>query len=232
MNKATKYGFKDESPVVVYKPVDERLDARAAQILEKARSLGVRNRDEFRNADHVLSEGAALIKGIKLIHDPICAATNTAHKLATSTRKKLIDPVKQACDILVKGMGNFKLIEDRRIAQEQEKKAEIARKEQEEAAFAQAAELEKEGAPAEVVDAVLDMADAPVQIDQPVDELRSRTSFTPSWGIEIVDKALVPDCYKTVEEGAIRTAVKGAKGDITIPGVRIFETFNTRKKAL
>jgi len=232
MNTALDYGFKDESPLVVSKPVDEKLDARAAQILEKAQTFTIRNREDFKLADGIVSEGAALIKGIKLIHDPICVATNTAHKLATGTRKKLIDPVKQACDILSKGMGNFKILEGRRIAEEQEEKAEQAQKEQKEAAFSQAAELEKEGAPQEAVDAVLNMANTPVQITQPVDELRSRTSFTPSWGIEILDKALVPDSYKTVNEVAIRTAVKASKGDIKIPGVRIFETFKTRKKTL
>jgi len=236
MNTATDYGFKDESPLIILKPipqpVDEKLDMRAARILEKAQSFKIRNREDFQLADDVVSEGAALIKGIKLIHDPICVATNTAHKLATGTRKKLIDPVKQACDILAKGMGNFKLIEERRIAQEQEKKAEKARKEQEEAAFSEAAELKKEGAPAEVVEAVLDMGNAPVQISQPTDELRSRTSFTPSWGIEIINKILVPEAFKIVDEVNIRAAVKAAHGDIKIAGVRIFETFKTRKKAL
>jgi len=237
MNTAIEYGFKDESPLVILKPipkpVDEKLDMRAARILEKAQSFKIQNREDFQLADGLVSEGAALIKGIKLIHDPICAATNTAHKLATSTRKILIDPVKQACDILAKGMGNFKILEDRRISEEQEKKAEKARKEQEEAALSQAAELKKEGAPQKVVDAVLDMANTPVQVTEPDEEkLLSRTSFTPSWGIEIINKILVPEAFKIVDEVNIRAAVKAAKGDIKIAGVRIFETFKTRKKAL
>lgn len=233
MNTAIEYGFKDESPKTIPKPVDEKLDMRAARILEKAQSFKIRDREDFKLADGIVSEGAALIKGIKLIHDPICVATNTAHKLATSTRKQLIDPVKEACDILVKGMGNFKLLEERRIAQEQEEKAEKARKEQEEAAFSQAAELEKEGAPKKVVDAVLDMAKTPVQVTEPLErKLLSKTSFTPSWGIEIIDKKLIPEAYKIVNEVSIRAAVKAAQGDIKISGVRIFETFKTRKKAI
>lgn len=240
MNSTNLYGFKDETqygkaPVALMdlrKPIDEKLDVRAVSILANAKAFKIQNRDDYKIADDILSEGAALIKGIKLIHDPICAATNTAHVTATGTRKKLIDPVEQACKIFQTLMGNYKLVENRRIAEEQKAKEEIARNEQEEAALNQAAQMEKEGAPLEAVEAVLSMADEPVQITQPVDELRSKNSITPSWDIEVLDKVLVPDYYKTVNKGAIRTAVKLAKGNITIPGVRVFDTFKTRRKAL
>jgi len=242
MNKAISFGFKDESVANpertmvidhVVKRVDERLDLRAAGILAKARAFTILDRDDYSLADKILSEGAAIIKGIKLIHDPICKATNTAHKTAMGARKILIDPVDQACKIISTLMGNFKLDEFHRVAEKQQTLVKKAQKEQEDHAFNQAAEMEKEGAPKELVEAVLKMAEDPVQITQPVDqELRSKNSFTPSWDIEVLDKALVPDYYKTVNEGALRAAVKAAKGNITIPGIRVFDTFKTRRKAL
>jgi len=242
LNNAAQYGFKDESVIKVLskdyfgsenlKPVDDKFDIRADRILAQARAFKIHDRIDFKSADNILSEGAAILKGIKLIHDPICAATNTAHKLATSTRKKLIDPVKEGCRIIEIAMGNFKLIEDKRIADEQRKKEEIAQKEQKDAALNQAKELKEEGAQKEVINSVLEMAKTPVQVTQPPEgELMSRTSFIPSWDIKVTDKKSVPEIYKTVNEASIRAAVKAAKGDIEIPGVHIFEIFQTRKKA-
>ena len=108
-----------------------------------------------------------------------------------------------------------------------------ARKEQEDAALEQATQMEEEGVVSEVVDLVLESAHDPVQVEKPTGpELSSSNSRTADWDIEIIDKILVPNHYKTVNEGAIRAAVRAAKGNIKVPGVKIIDTFKTRRKAL
>jgi len=238
---ATEHGFKDEtgdSPVATLmpdppKPFDEKLDVRSQQMLERANAFQCTTPERYKAGDLAVSECAALVKRIKEIHDPICAATNTAHKIATGARKDLIDPINQASKIIDGKLGNFKMAHDRKIAAEKKDLEDKARKEQEDAALEQAAEMEKEGAPAEVVEAVLELGEGSVAVEKPqTQELFSKNSRTPDWDIEIVDKSLVPDYYKTVNEGAIRTDIRSRKGNITIPGVRIFDTFKTRRKAL
>jgi len=212
---------------------DEKLDQRAVLILAKANAFVCKSPDDYKTGDQVVSECQALIKRIKAIHDPMCDAAYKSHKVATGTRKKLIDPIQEASKIIDTRLGNFKMAWDRKIAAEQKILDDKAKKEQEEAVLKQADEMEKEGAPREVVDAVLETANEPAQaMKSETPALSSSNSRTPDWNIEVVDKKLVPDYYKTVNEGTIRTAVRAAKGNIKIPGVRVIETFKTRRKAL
>jgi len=254
--KATEYGFKDEtkSPTVIKDgdhdqerygksqvegltlappPMDEKLDDRSTAMLDRANAFACKAPSDYKVGDLAVSECAALIKRINEIHDPICDATNKAYKAATGARKKLIDPIAAASKIIDTRLGNFKMAYDRKIAAEKKVLDDKARKEQEETALAQAVELEEDGAPAEIVKAVLETASEPAAAMKPeTPALSSNNSRTPDWDIEIIDKKLVPDYYKTVNEGTIRTAVRSAKGNINIPGVRIIDTFKTRRKAL
>lgn len=237
------YGFKDEtqhgkSPVVslmpvLPEPVDERLDARSINMLERAKAFTCTTPEEYEVGDKVVSECAALVKRIKEIHDPICKATNVAHKTATGARKDLIDPIERASKMIDNTLGNYKMQHDRKVAAEKKVLEDEAREASERVCLEQAEELERANAPKELVDAVLEMGTESVQVEKPqTPELYSKNSRTPDWDIEILDKELVPDYYKTVNEGAIRADVKSRKGNITIPGVRIFDTFKTRRKAL
>ena len=241
MNNATQYGFKDEtqkggSLIVlpdVPKPFDEKLDVRSTKMLERANAFVCTTPDEYKAGDLAVSECASLVKRIKEIHDPICAATNTAHKTATGARKSLVDPINQASTIIDNKLTNFKMAYEKKLAAERKALEDKARKEQEDAAMEQAAEMEKEGQPKELVDAVLEMGTESLQVEKPrAPDLSSVNSRTPDWSIEVVDKNLVPEYYKTVNEGAILADVRSKQGNIKVPGVKIFDTFKTRRKAL
>lgn len=236
---ATTHGFKDETVVnslpdkIEPRMPDEKLDLRAVAMVERATAFVCASPDDYKVGDRVVSECASLVKRIKEIHDPICDATNKAHKAATGGRKKLIDPINQASKIIDDKLGNFKMKHDRQVAEEQRLLEEEARKEQEDHALTQAAQMEKEGLSKEVIEAVLETANDPVRVAAPLTPaLTSNNSRTIDWDIEIVDKVLVPWRYMNVNEAAIRAAVRAAKGDIKISGVKVIETFKTRRKAL
>lgn len=248
---AKEHGFKDETGIIILAPdygkqpegqflmpdkidiPDEKLDTRTGVMLEKADAFVCDTPAAYRAGDQVVSEGRALEKRIKAIHDPICDATNKAHKIATGARKDLLDPIKRAFKIIDGKLGNYKMMVDRKIAEEKRVLQEEAEAEQKKHALAEAKRLKKEGAPKEVVAAVKATQHDPVEAAKPeTQELWSKNSRTKDWDIEIVKKELVPFRYMTVNEGAIRTAVRQAKGDIKITGVRIIETFKTRRKAL
>jgi len=217
------------------KPPDEKLDTRSVAMLVKANAFQCVNPDAYKDGDLAVSECAALVKRIKEIHDPVCKATNLAHKASTKARKDLIDPIEQASKIIDTKLGNYKMAHDRKIAEEAKVLQEKAQKEQREAAVIQAEQMKKEGAVSEVIDLVLESADDPVEAPKPeTPQLHSKNSRTLDWKIQIIDKSLVPDHYKTilVDEVSILKKVRTEKGNLTIPGVRIEETFKTRRKAL
>lgn len=235
--QAPDYGKPAEGqfqmPDVIHPQAPEKLDQRSVAILQRANEFVCKTSDDYKRGDLVVSECASLVKRINEIHDPICKAAHTAHKVATGARKKLIDPINEASKIIDTKLGNFKMKYEREKAAEQKRLDDIARNEQEEAALAQASEMEKDGMPKELVAAVLETASDPVQsLKSETPDLASSNSRTADWDIEILDKKLIPIYYLTVNEGAIKTAVRSAKGNIKIPGVKIIDTFKTRRKSL
>lgn len=248
---AENFGFKDESGIVIQapdygKPVegqflmpdkvsmpDENLDHRVVVMLEKANAFLCGTPEHYEKGDQAVSEGKALEKRIHAIHDPLCEATNKAWKLATGARKALLDPIKRASKIIDDKLGNYKMLVDRKIAEEKRVLEEEAQALQKKHALAEAKRLKKEGAPPEVVKAVKATQHDRVEVAKPeTQELYSQNSRTKDWDIEVLDKNLIPEYYKTVNEGAIRAAVRSAKGEIEIKGVKIIETFKTRRKSL
>ena len=227
--KAPDFGLPDK-----LEPAPEHLDKRSLAMLVKANAFQCINPEAYKDGDMAVSECKALINRIHAIHDPVCKATNLAHKASTKARSTLIDPIEQASKIIDTKLGNYKMAHDRKIAEEARVLQEKAQKEQREAAVVQAEQMEKEGAISEVIDLVLESADDPVEAPKPeTPQLHSKNSRTLDWKIEIVDKSLVPEHYKTilVDEVSILKKVRTEKGDIKIPGVRIEETFKTRRKA-
>lgn len=238
---ANEHGFKDETepgiliqaPDYGMKPVDEKLDQRSINMLGRANAFVCKSPEDYKMGDQAVSECAALVKRIKELHDPICDATNIAHKVATGARKKLIDPINAASKIIDTRLGNFKMAYERKIAAETKALEEEVRKAQEESSLAQAVDLEEAGAPEELVDDVLATADEPAAAMKPeAPALSSNNSRTPDWDIEIINEIMIPLKYRTVDEAKIRKAVRESKGTLKITGVRVIETFKTRRRAL
>lgn len=142
----------------------EKLEQERDPLVNKARALVIVDQKSYIEAGMLLT---GLIKPmIKEIHkscDPVCEATNAAHKAATGQRKKLLDPILEAEEIIKDKIGDHqeKVEQERlqelwRIKEEQNRLAAEAgakreaaeRKAQEEAdakALEEAAALEAEG---------------------------------------------------------------------------------------
>ena len=173
-----------------------------------------------------------IMKGIKDKVDPIVSERNKAHKEATAFKKSLITPIDAGSRSLADKMRFYKDEQDRKLAEEKERLEQEAKKKQEEDCLKQAAELEKAGVSKEAVEAVLELANDPVpEVHLTTPELRSKTSFILDWDVEVIDKAAVPDKYKTVNLGAIKRVVKAEKGQSDIPGIKIIETKQTRRNS-
>jgi len=182
--------------------------------------------DSYREADEKIVEGQYLKQGIKEKLDPIVKERNTAHKRATAFRASLVDPIEDGSKRLVVKMQIYKQNQRQRAAEEKKRLEEEAKKRQEDECLAQAAEMEANGADPKAIDGVLDFAeDLQSEIYVPTTVLRSKTSFTLDWKIEVVDEFLVPEEFiiRTVNEKAIKKIVQDKKGNIKIPGIKIIE---------
>ena len=97
----------------------ERLQQRSHSILDYCKAFEIEDDQDYQMADHKVVECKNLMKTVKIHHDPVCDATNKAHKAATNLRKNLYDPPDQASRILSIKMGNYKQKRDAEKAQEQ-----------------------------------------------------------------------------------------------------------------
>lgn len=194
----------------------------------------INNHYTYSQADAKISEGELIKKGIKGILDPIVSKRHKFHKEATTFRSKLIDPIESSSQKLMRDMQIFQTQEAERNAAAQKILEDAAKEKQEQECLDQAEEMEKAGMDKEAIDGVLDLAELPgpeVHLATPI--LRSKTSFTPSWDVEVIDEFLVPEDYiiRTVNLKAIKQIVKDKSGAIEIPGIKITETTATRRNS-
>jgi len=194
----------------------------------------INNQYTYSQADAKVSEGEFIKKGIKVVLDPIVSERHKHHKEATAFRSKLLDPIESSSQKLMRGMQIFQTQEAERNVAAQKLLEDAAKQKQEQECLDQAEEMEKAGMDKEAIDGVLDLAELPgpeVHLATPI--LRSKTSFTPSWDVEVIDEMEVPEEYiiRTVNIKAIKQIVKDKNGNIGIPGIRIFETTQTRRNS-
>lgn len=190
--------------------------------------------EAYSTADRTITEGEHLKKAIKAKLDPIVSERHKSHKEATKFRSKFLDPIEGSSKGLMAKMTVFQKVQDEKIAEEKKRLEDEAKERQEQECLKQAEEMEKAGADKAAIDAVLELAEDPapeVHIATPI--LRSKTSFAPSWDVEVINEDEVPDQYiiRTVNIKAIKQIVKDKKGNIKIPGIRVVEITSTRRNS-
>jgi len=115
----------------------QKLEAEVMPVVQRAQEFTVTNAQEDEAAIEFAKE---LIRAEEKVHelcDPICDATNKAHKTATAQRKMLLDPILQAKKIVKDSSLAWRQAEEeKRLAEERRLQAiadEQARKEREKA---------------------------------------------------------------------------------------------------
>jgi len=199
------------------------LQERAHSILDYCKAFEIVDDQDYQMADHKVVECKNLMKVIKLHHDPVCDATNKAHKAATALRKNLYDPPDKASRILATKMGNYKQQRDAEKLEEQRLLDEKAKEEHDADCEKQAQEMEERGEP-NVAQTLREMKDEPPVTQQLTEQpLMSKTKFRKDWEITKIFMGLVPDEYLTVDEAAIMRMIRAKKGATKIPGVEFKE---------
>lgn len=203
---------------------NENLQERTFDIMEWGKAMVIDDDQDFQMADLKCVECKNMMKFIKAVHDPICDATNKAHKVSTQARKFLYDRPDQASKIIATKMANYKQKRDAEKAEEQRLLDEKAKGEHDAACEREAQVMEEKGQP-EVAEAIrLMKEEAPVTqlVTQPT--LMSKTSFKKDWKITNKPKVSeVPAEYLVVDEAALMRTIRAKKGVIQITGVEFKE---------
>jgi hypothetical protein len=195
----------------------------------QAENMIIDSIEQWGLADRMVSEGQIIKSGIKERADPVVREKDKAHSDAVRFRAGLVGPIEKGSQALLAKMQSFKRRYDREQAEIQKKREAELLAEQEKACLEQAKQMEAEGQSPEVIEAVRQLGRENVYV--PTQILRSKTGFSIGWDFEIVDEELVPDLYviKEINKKAIREIIKTQKGNIKIPGIKIFQVEKTTR---
>jgi hypothetical protein len=196
----------------------EEVKSEALALPEQAKAIRVEDSETFQKANQFFISCHQLEKKISATFDPLCKATNEAHKAATKAKADALKPVTEAKGIIKREMEGYAAVQEdirrerERLAQEEErKKAETRQVER-------AAALEQQGHAA-LAEQVLA---APIQVPQvslpTVKEELTGSNFIPAWKYRVIDpKALL----QAAVDGKIAFKVEDADEEKTTGAVKI-----------
>lgn len=197
--------------------------AELVPIIQEAASFTIATVDEYNEGGKILVALAGRKKLAKSKLEPIRIATYDAYQKALDLIKEVIKPIEDVEGIVKKRMTTFKIAYDHQKEAEERAAREAARKELEERRLAEALELEKEGK-TEQAEALLEAPAPTVQIvkaEDPPEAKPEGISYREKYSFEVVDPALIPRDYMVPDLVKIGGVVRGSKGTIDIPGVRV-----------
>lgn len=204
---------------------DEKVIARdALMVIEQARSIAIRNDDDWGRADKFLVVLKGMMKRLDEAYDDVISAAHKAWKSALNKKAQYYDPVDREYKLLKSKMGEYKK------QKEIERKIEEARQLQEAIKKAEDQKLAEAEACPEHADSILE---EPVMVAPPVvpNDLKSETRFRTIWNCEVTDLMTL---VKAVADGSapidavcanekyLRDLAGVQKEKMNIPGVRAY----------
>ena len=200
-------------------------------IIERAKGFEIFLPGDYQIAIELIDIAKDFQVEVKKIWDPICEASNTAHKAATAGRKDQIEPFITAEKILKDKCNAFDLEQERRKREAEEKlrkeREEADRRAREEAdrKLEEAARLEAEGKIEEAEAVVTEAARVekmPEMIPIPVFESATPEGvrYQDNWKAVIEDSAAVPREYCIPDQRRLDQLAKDKKGENPPAGVK------------
>lgn len=245
-------------PAVVEAAELRRMETEGDRLLRSVRDLVVTDPESHALAADYAKLGAGMEKAIHQLMDPLCAATDHAHRVAVAQRAALLQrPVE------VKRLAGTKATEWERAQERLRREAEEARRvererlerEERERVAAERLRLQREAEERQLAEALAKEAAGDTQAMErilhappEVAVVTQRPVFVPpvsiapppkaqglswrmDWDFEVEDEMLIPREYLKVDDVAIRRVCKSLKGKTRIPGIRAVEKPVTSTRA-
>lgn len=189
----------------------------------RASEIRVVNKETYDQAAGFLRSVSRVRARIEELFEPAVRKAHEAHKAVLAAKGEILAPLAPAEKALRLAMqGWLAEVERERQAAEAKARAQARQAEEEEKAR-RAAELAEAGVEEEEIQQTVAAMPAPVAVS-PAPQLTRVEGVAQrvEWRFEIVNEALVPREYLSIDEKKIRAVVKAFKGEKEIPGVRIF----------
>lgn len=209
----------------------EAIQKKSDQILALSNTIRIADTDEFEKAVTFVQEIKVLMDEIDATFDPIIKIQNQAHKRTIEAKRKYANPLQRAESIVKDKMKEYHLSRERQRKAKEAALREEAKNEEKNRRFQHALTASRDGNHQEA-NAILSSPVITPLIRVESETNHDAVSFRDVWKFEIVDPALIPEQYKTIDEKKIRGIVKALKDKTDIPGVRVFcdKTVATRRK--
>jgi len=209
-----QHDLKSDAAVVAIQPDVSKLTT-------FAQTLAIKSADGYHAAASHLTAIKGVLKKISDAHARVKKPLLDATRELDKQKNEASAPLEQA-ELLIKRAMNAYSEEQRRIQQEEQRKAdEAVRKEQH--------KLQERAAKAEASGKIEKAAALQVQAQTIVAPVISREPpkvagivTRQAWKFEVVDASLVPREYLSIDEKKIGGVVRSLKGDTKIPGVRVW----------
>ena len=164
------------------------------------------------------------IKGMRMqiarAFDPIIKKAHDAHKEALATKKQFDRPLVEAELIIKPQISNYmaELARKQRDAEELAEKAEEERRRKLETAF----KADEVGDTEKAEDILKDVTPEIIKAEYIPQPKLTGTSIRKIWKWEVTDLNLVPRVYLQADSSKIGAAVRSAKGETHISGIRVY----------
>jgi hypothetical protein len=219
-------------PALRLVPQEDEVTREVVTVENQAKELKVIDAASYIAAGELWKSIKALRAKVADTFDDIIKAAHLAHKKAVEKKKMHDGPLDAAERIVKQALSAYDLEQERIRLAEQRRLEEIARKQTEEeallAAIAAEEEAKRNGATkeeaAQEVAAILEEAVyvAPIVIPKAVPKMAGGPVYQTRWDFEIVNEALIPRQYLTVDMVKIRQVVTALKDQANIPGIKAY----------
>ena len=214
------------------------LRKRADSALQKAKDMKITSHQEQSIADRAVSEAVSIIKGVEKYWAPMKEMAKKNLDLQKVKEREMLEPLKEAQQVLIEKMAEWKSQEEERYLESVERKKEEHKNEAIEAAF----QMAEEGLPKDQVRAMQELANDTSSIQVAHYEVKTRNTIKTSWEVTISEDAVeagkIPKEYlipinETMRKAVaanIKTTVIAKGGNIEIPGVIINKVTKSIKR--
>jgi hypothetical protein len=213
----------------------EDLHKRATSIEVHCCTLGIMTDYDYTQGDKKASEIASLTKGVKDYWKDTKSGAYDNWKNICAKEDEMLSPLVRAKKLLTDKLGIYRAERAKAEALKQQEAQDRLREEQEYEAF----KLAEEGVAPEAVDAIMEAAEAPVQITPSQPELRGNTSFSVTYEVSIIpgkEHEIPLELLIPTTAGHIKAVLAKAKaqakltGGKPIPGIKVVQMQQARTR--
>ncbi len=215
----------------VEKTEQDRLTENGASGLARAMDVVITLPGEYEDGIEYLDLAKAFQREVKKVWDPVCDASNRAHKAATAGRKEQLAPFAEAERIIKNKLNRYDLNQQRLKREAEEKirsdRAEADRKAREEAdkKLEEAEALEAEGKTEEAEAVVEEAAREEKKVEAiPISTVETTTPdgilYQDKWEAEVLDEQQVPRRFCISDMKKLNQCAKDWEGKNAPAGVR------------